>query len=1081
MIGLTHQVVYKGITLEFSHEPDIEEILQEYEKIQSEKTSNATDMLASSVQKDMWMFYNQQSDSRLNNITFLIKFEKDFSMERFTESLEKLYQKTTAFRITFSYKDDNLYQIVHKDCVVSIDDILAEQITESFIRQEIVKQEKEPFNLSKLPLIKCRLLRCKDQAVAIFTIHHCIFDGMSAYEFTNLLTTLYTNEGTEKISLQDDFPRYQVSGEMSEKKINKMEKFWSKHDIECYDRVLSIGNKDRNNTDDFSAGYYQMAITQNNFNDIDRFCKQNKITKFTYLLSCFSFLLNRYTQSEKFILGTSINTRSSSSHGQIGCYVNVFPLFCELDMENTLEEFFRYYKKLTYELLSYQDCSIGELQKYSKSEQVMNGGLFNVLINYQKNPFYDNEKTCIRTVDIEDSTTYYDIVLDIVENSDSTLSLRVHYRLDRFGEQYVNQLFEDYLNIINAVKRMNLEQKVSEIAYLSERTIHFIEEKASYVQPEKVSTYIDLFDTICQQNKDKPAVTMTSKSITYGELQSKTDQIAKFFMQKGIGNGTVVAVYMERSIEMMISIIGIWRAGAVFLPIAQDTPRERMQLMLSETAASFLVTENEESLSFSTISGCNVIFYEQIQLDNPKKDYNLINHSDLESLAYIIFTSGSTGVPNGVKISNNAYSITMQWAKAEYKYDSSDRILCTLPYSFDAFMANAFVPLVSGSELIMADDVESKNIEAIIRMLEKHKVTFYYTVPSMFKVILKSLKKENCPALKAVIMGGETLNKAVVVMSKEILPEVEIINEYGPTENTIVSTCKREVQPEHITLGNAIWGNGVILLDDYQSPVPIGTVGNICVTGEKLSKGYIGNKKIAIFDFHQYHVQQIYMTGDKGKWNCDGELVYCGRDDAQVKIRGYRIELYEIEKRLETFCSVKAVKVLADKEKDQIFAFVEWKDESMYGKEKELIEYASEYLAYYMIPSRVIQVSVWPMTGNGKIDTESLLKMTKDEKTENQPNTQEMTAEQKLVFESVKEILGTDAFGVDENLMSVGMNSMKAIQLIMELKKKGIELKVKEVYRNSTVQKLAQLISAVSQDKLMDVKSRRITNDNDNL
>ena len=584
-----------------------------------------------------------------------------------------------------------------------------------------------------------------------------------------------------------------------------------------------------------------------------------------------------------------------------------------------------------------------------------------------------------------------------------------------------------------------------------------------------------LFEEQAERTPQAVAVVHGEQSLTYAELSRKTNQLARYLRNKGIGPERLVGICMGRSLEMMVGLLGILKAGGAYLPLDPGYPAERLAYMLSDASPGIVLTQARLRQSLPETPG------EVIALDSA---WNAIAHCSSESLkaasvdlrshhlAYVIYTSGSTGRPKGVMIEHAGLANYLHWALHTYPINDGEGSPVTSSLAFDATITSLYTPLLAGRTVFLVN--EGEELEGLQRLLHQ---------PSMWSLVKISpahlnllgehwRQKGRLPcALRAFVIGGEALLPATVQLWQEIAPQVRLINEYGPTE-TVVGCSIYEVPPHagglsQVPIGRPIANTRIYLLDDHRKQVPVGTAGEIYIGGAGVARGYLNRPELTaerfISDPFSIDPQaRLYKTGDLGRWRADGMLEYLGRNDDQVKIRGFRIELGEIEAHLTRHAQVAEAAVLAREDilgEKQLVAYVVAKP----GYSRQLIPqlraHLKETLPQYMIPSRWVMLDHLPLTHNGKVDRHALPKPEALEKEGDYvaPG----TPLERILLEVWKQVLRLDHLGAQDNFFDLGGHSLHAMKLIARTAGQlGVELTIADVLQFPTVAQLAQLIES---------------------
>jgi amino acid adenylation domain-containing protein len=577
-----------------------------------------------------------------------------------------------------------------------------------------------------------------------------------------------------------------------------------------------------------------------------------------------------------------------------------------------------------------------------------------------------------------------------------------------------------------------------------------------------------LFEEQVDRTPRATAVVYEAQSLTYTELNQKANQLARYLRDKGAGPDEPVGICVERSLEMVVGLLGILKAGGAYVPLDPVYPPERLQYMLEDSLPKVLLTQTRLTQTLPQTTAA------VIALDDVRSTIAQHSAENLEAaslrlyphhLAYVIYTSGSTGRPKGAMNEHRGVVNRLQWMQDAYQLGGQDRVLQKTPFGFDVSVWEFFWTLMSGAALIIARPEGHKDPAYLRQLIEATGVTTLHFVPSMLRAFLDSVRSGDCSSLRHIVCSGEELPVVLQKKCFDCLPQAHLSNLYGPTEAAVDVTaweCHREDISPRTPIGRPISNIQMYVLDPQQHPVPIGVAGELHIGGVGVGRGYLNRPELTaerfISDpFSPDPRARLYKTGDLGRWRADGALEYLGRNDSQVKIRGFRIELGEIEAHLTRHPQVKEAVVLARDDgagEKQLIAYVVAKQGV-----PQLREHLKETLPQYMIPTRWVMLSRLPLTPNGKVDRRVLP----------EPGAPEEVGEyvapgtplERVLVDVWKEVLRLDHLGTQNNFFDVGGHSLHATKLIARTAEQlGVELTIADVLQFPTVEKMAQLIAS---------------------
>ncbi|NLQ08249.1 amino acid adenylation domain-containing protein [Cylindrospermopsis raciborskii LB2897] len=492
-----------------------------------------------------------------------------------------------------------------------------------------------------------------------------------------------------------------------------------------------------------------------------------------------------------------------------------------------------------------------------------------------------------------------------------------------------------------------------------------------------------------RQNTECYSCGFKNQSLTYYELNERANQLAHYLQSCGVKPDVLVGICIERSLEMVIGLLGILKAGGAYVPLDCEYPQERLNFMLEDAKIDLLLTQEQLRERLDSLSVSQIIYLDsQQQFIAGQNTVNPVSNSVEENLAYLIYTSGSTGTPKGVMITHRAICNHMLWMQQTFNFQENDKVLQKTPFSFDASVWEFYAPLLTGGQLILAEKNGHKDISYLLKLIVEQQITIVQFVPSLLEILLEHGGIQNCKSLKHIFCGGEALS---VGLKRSVLDKlnVNLHNLYGPTEACIDATywnCNSENEqqtlPEIVPIGRPIANTQTYILDTHLQPVPIGVPGELYIGGIGLARGYfqrpeLTNDKFISHPFSNVTNQpstHLYKTGDLVRYLPDGNIEFLGRIDHQVKIRGFRIELGEIESALSQHPDVLRVVVISGKDtsdSDSLTAYLVIKKERSINP-RTLRNFLKAKLPDYMIPSNFVMVDSLPLTPNGKIDRKAL-------------------------------------------------------------------------------------------------------------
>ncbi len=575
---------------------------------------------------------------------------------------------------------------------------------------------------------------------------------------------------------------------------------------------------------------------------------------------------------------------------------------------------------------------------------------------------------------------------------------------------------------------------------------------------------VQMFQKIVDKYPRNDMIVFGGQRISYEFINKKSNQLARYLRETlRVRPGVIVALHTDVSVEMVIGIFGILKSGGIYLPLSPDNPEERNELITHESKAKIILQNSKHNVCFHDKTVLDIsLGYEDIYTGDDSNVEVIHQSSDI---AYIIYTSGTSGKPKGVMIKHGGIANSLLWRINEYGFTTSDTILQLFSHVFDGFITSFFTPVLSGATLILTNKEQITDPGFMTETLRLNRVTSFLCIPPLFQAIQELMDVEIAKNIRCITLAGDQVDKKSIENFNKKYPWIEIINEYGPTENSVVSTIKRNLQDDEVvTIGKPIANTRVFILNQKGKLVPVGAPGEICLSGRGLSPGYLNrpdlNEKYFVPNSYIDN-EPMYKTGDLGRWRFDGNIEFLGRLDFQVKIRGFRIELNEIENSILQHPKIDEVVVVASGKSSQnryLCAFYKNKNNE---DASNLQDWLKTKLPDYMIPSFFMQMSTFPLTDTGKTDRKKLVETGNDFVT-NKNTEKPLTGIESQICEIWKQLLKTDRIGTDDDFFSLGGDSISIIQMQVAVEKLfNIRLSVKKPEEYSTIRSLSGIVGNI--------------------
>ena len=797
--------------------------------------------------------------------------------------------------------------------------------------------------------------------------------------------------------------------------------------------------------------------------------KQLGVTPYMLLLSVYYILLSKYSSQEDIVVGSPIVGRNIAElYNLIGMFVNTLAMRANIDSNLSFKDFLSYIKNMCLNNYKYQDYPFDELvDKLKIQRDTSRNPLFDVMFIYQNNgnatADFGDIKTEYFTPDTKISK--FDLSLEVIPEND-ILNLSFEYSTALFNKQFIEDLSKHYSNILTSCLD-NLNVKISNICMLSEAEKNkilydFNNTKTDY---PKDKTIAELFEEQAKKTPNNTAVVFGMQKLTYKELNEKANSLAYYLRENGIETNNLVGVMVNRSLEMIIGMLAVLKAGGAYIPIDPTYPKDRIEYMLKNSNSKILLTQ-EHLHDITDFKNCVYIDLSNDSIyslpnDNP-------NHTNTpEDLAYVIYTSGSTGLPKGVMLKQKNIVNFVYGIMKEFGFTYKDTIVSITTFSFDIFVLESLLPILNGLKTVITSEEEQTDIKMFNELCKKNNVTIFQTTPSRLQAMLA---KENSfdfiKKLKYILIGGEPFPPALLKQLQES-SKARIYNMYGPTETAVWSSLKDLTNADKINIGKAISNTQLYILDKFNNPLPVGVPGELFIAGDGVCKGYYNNLELTqkVFLNNPFVPNELmYKTGDLCMLLPNGEVEYLERVDNQIKIRGLRIELGEIESKILDYNGIEKVCVIKQtiNNRDFISAYF---TASKRINPSSLKKYLSNYLPKYMIPSYFTVLEKFPYTPNGKIDKKAL--KLPEEVLSNSREAEYIaprTDLEKQFCAIWEQILNVSPIGITDNFFELGGDSILAMNLNLELKSITDTISYADIFKFPTIAELVKKSKSADED-----------------
>jgi aspartate racemase len=1102
------------------------------------RVSRGEDLPLSLPQSRLWFLEQLAPGSPAYNIPAAYRVTGRLNAAALEKSLIEIVRRHESLRTTFPAVNGRPKQVISPtvDLTLRSDDLrkLPELERKAQVQRRAIEEARRPFDLARGPLLRVKLLRLAEEEHVLFlTVHHIVFDVWSVGVLRRELAALYEAFSKGKPSPLPELPiqyadfahwqRQQRQGEVLESQLA----YWKRRLNGLPSGLELPTDRPRPAVQTFRGAYQSLVLPASLSRSLKALSQEEEATLFMTLLAAFQTLLYRYTGQEDIVVGSPIANRTRAElEGLIGFFVNTLALRTNLSGNPGFRELLGRVREVALEAYAHQDTPFEKLVEELQPERDLSRTpLFQVIFALQNVPTktLELEGLTLSSLGLHSGTAKFDLSF-YIEEGDDGLSTVLEYNTDLFDASTIQRMLGHYQRLLEGVVE-NPNARLSDLPLLTEaeRRQLLVEWNNTQTNYPKDWCIHEAFEEQAERTPEAIAVVYGDQQLTYRQLNARANQLAHYLQKLGVGPDVLVGVWVERSVELVVGVLGILKAGGAYVPLDATSPRERLALMLADAQPKALLTQQRlaedgdwglgkvmqnaecRTQNESRGTGYGAPGYGEegfpltpnwnvVRLDADweaiaqESEANPVSGATAQNLAYAIYTSGSTGRPKGVAIPHQGLLNLAFWHQRAFGVTSNDRATQLAAVSFDASVWEIWPYLTAGARLhltppsIVISPVELRD------WLTSQAITIsFLPTPLAERALMLDWPKDAAPSaslgtrLRILLTGGDKLHQP----PSESIP-FEVVNNYGPTENTVVTTSGRVFsdspgEGSAPPIGRPISNVQVYLLDAHLNPVPIGIPGELCIGGDSLARGYLNSPELTALKFIPNPFSdapgaRLYKTGDVARYLPDGNIEFVGRIDHQVKIRGFRIELGEIEAALKKHPAVEETVVIVREDAPgdkRLVAYIvlvrssEFLPRTPYpGFAPAVFEWRRfllERLPEYMVPSAFVFLDALPLTPNGKVDRRAL------------PAPEQMASESEKPFAAPptnpvektlaglwSDLLGVESVGIHDDFFELGGHSLLATQLMSRVRDAfQVETPLFHLFETPTVAGLARRIQAI--------------------
>ncbi len=1030
-------------------------------------------------QRALWFISQLAPGNYAYNLPIALPFSEEIELSALTRALDTVWRRHACLQTIFIKQNHQVVQQIMSAKSPGLQCPNVSGFSRGQLRQRMREENRRPFDLEKGPLVRaCLFSRSKEDHILLLTIHHIVFDGISSLILLDELLALYDSlkagkrvEMTQPSGEYADFVRWQqelLEGPEEE----RLWQYWQEQLAGELPVIALPTDRPRPALQTYNGDTWRFQVDEPLTRRLKQLAHAEDVTLFMLLLAAFQLLLHRYSSHPDIITGSPMMGRTQPGLERvIGYFINMVAIRGDLSSDPSFRSFLRQIASKVYGALEHQDYPFPLLvQRLKVPRDPSCSPIFQVEFNLEtwiRDADATSASSAFRRLRLEPFTLLhqegeFDLALDVFDMEEK-LDGAIRYNPDLFDKITICRMAEHFRVLLRGLCD-GPGKRLSELSILTdferERLLKgWNNTRAPY---PKDQCFHELFEAQAKQNPERVALIYEEQSLSYGELNARSNQVAHYLRRLGVGPGSLVGVCLERSPEVLLATLGVMKSGAAYVPLDPAYPQERLSFMMADAGLSVLLTQQRLGgvLQASTVK--------QVHLDAGWESIGVMNSthspggSGPDSLAYVIYTSGSTGKPKGVEVTHRSLVNFLHAVAIEPGIEETDVLLAVTTLSFDISALELYLPLLKGARVVIATQAEVSDGWKLLAKIKSCGATILQATPATWRLMLTC--GWNDPLDLKMVCGGEALSRE---LADQLLGRGrDLWNMYGPTETTIWSTtCKVRPGSEPVSIGRPIANTQVYVLDAHQQIVPIGTAGELYIGGDGLARGYLGQARLTAEKFipHPFSKEKgarLYRTGDQVRYLRDGNLLFLGRMDSQVKTRGFRVELGEIEAALASHPAVSQVAVLARQEaagETQLVAY--WtKAGSQDPSIADFRDHLRRSLPEYMIPAAFVPLDALPLTPNGKLDRKAL-----PAPGETRDGLKEAYVRPRNVIEKKLMAIWSSALerievGVYDNFFELGGHSLLATQVVARMRE-DFDVELLDLFTYPSISSLAEYLS----------------------
>ena len=1064
-----------------------------------ERADRCRPLPMSSGQQAMWLLHQLLPNSATYNLSFAWRVDGAVDRARIQRTLQAIVERHEVLRTALMKQGGALMQQI-----VSANDLrmaLAEtSLRDIPVEQQVVALEAltatetlRPLDLAQAPLWRLLLIELTDdEYILFFTFHHSIFDEWSLRLFAHEFEVLYSNEGDlQRANLPEltvqyaDYACWQLQKLTGDHR-NRHLAYWKEQLADLPPALELPSDRIQRLQPTGQGAVHEFRLDQTIVTELRQLAREERMTLFTVLLASFQVWLYRYTGQTDLIVGTPLADRDRPEvQSLIGYFLNMLPIRSQLESDTSFRQVLRQIHQTIWNAFSHADLPFEQMVELAaKQREPGRNPIYQVMFVLLEESVGDFKlgSSTVVPLDVPTRTSKNDLTLDIQATGEEWVC-RFEYATDLFSTEAVARMADHFTELLRSIVK-EADIPIGQLKLMGQEERHKVlvewnQTERDYPRDKCVH---QLFEEQAQRTPNAVAVEFEEQPLTYGELNVRANQLARYLQKLGIAPETRVGICVDRSLEMIIGLLAILKAGGAYVPLDPHYPAERLNFMIVDTGITLILTQQHLESRWQDSGVQRLVLDADHSIGSNEPDGNLNLKQSSESLAYVIYTSGSTGTPKGVEVVHRGI-VRLLFGVDYVQLDESQSVLQLAILSFDASTFEIWGPLLHGGRCVLAP-AQFPEPEELQRILRQNNVRTLWLTTSLFNFMVDG----HVDALKGIeqlLVGGEALSVPHIRRAQQVLgSQTQIINGYGPTESTTFACCHRlpALIPEDcpsIPIGRPISNTTAYVLDSNHEPVPVGVTGELYVGGDGLARGYLNQPGLTAEQFLQDPFSDLpnarmYRTGDLVRWRNDGTIEFLGRRDQQIKLRGFRIETGEIETVLLRHSAIRQAVVVLREDRPgdkRLVAYIVPQKNQSENFVNELRQYLHHKLPDYMIPSSLVTLDDLPLTANGKVDKSALPRPDISAHDRKHAFVSPRNSVEEMLAGAWSSVLGINQISVYDNFFELGGHSLLAVRVVDAVKSSsGITIKVADLFRHATVAELAE--SLPESDQTVQVSQR---------